>query len=87
MDPYNSLPFTDAQLTEIATEEQYHQRCKGCVMRVSGRNTVNQPPTTLFPSPFPKRAYEEAMAVQQDFQKLYFEASRDYEFIKDSLKR
>ena len=87
MDPYKSLPFTDAQLTEIAAEEQYYLRCKGALMRVPGENTVNQPPTTLFPSPFPKRSYEEAIAVQQDFQRLYFKASCDYEFIKESLYR
>ena len=87
MDPYKSLNFTDAQLTEIASEEQYILRCKGALMRVADENTANQPPTTLFPSPFPKKSYEEAVAVQQDFQRLYFKASCDHEFIKESLKR
>ena len=87
MDPYKSLNFTKEELCSIAEEEKYFLRCRGCVMRVAGHPSVNQPPTTLFPSPFPKRAYEEAIEVQRDFQRLYFRASCDYDFIRESLKK
>ncbi|KAI3407379.1 hypothetical protein GPALN_002322 [Globodera pallida] len=41
-------------------------------------------PFALFPSPFPRRLFEEAQAVQKTLQLLYFRVSRDYSFLKET---
>uniref|UniRef100_A0A914HZK4 Glutathione synthetase n=1 Tax=Globodera rostochiensis TaxID=31243 RepID=A0A914HZK4_GLORO len=43
-------------------------------------------PFALFPSPFPRRLFEEAQAVQKTLQLLYFRVSHDYAFLKETLR-
>ena len=38
-------------------------------------------PFTLFPSPFPREAFEEAKRVQQDFNLLVHKVSLDHEYL------
>jgi glutathione synthase len=38
-------------------------------------------PVTLFPSPFPKSCFEEAQAIQIQYNDLYARISRDEEFL------
>ena len=57
-------------------------------------NTLNQKtndlalnlPVTLFPTIFPKSEFQFAQTIQNDFQELIFNMSKDYEFLKDTLK-
>lgn len=38
-------------------------------------------PVTLFPSPFPKSCFEEAKAIQTNYNELYARISQDEEFL------
>ena len=38
-------------------------------------------PVTLFPSPFPKACFAQAKAIQQAYNELYANISRDEEFL------
>ncbi|KAL3111105.1 hypothetical protein niasHT_013135 [Heterodera trifolii] len=44
------------------------------------------PPLTLFPSPFPRSAFEQAMNVQEAMNLLYFRVARDFDFLMDAFK-
>lgn len=43
-------------------------------------------PVTLFPTNFPKPEFDYAQNVQKIFQKLIFNISNDYDFLKKTLK-
>ncbi|KAL3071535.1 hypothetical protein niasHT_031899 [Heterodera trifolii] len=44
------------------------------------------PPLTLFPSPFPRSAFEQAMNVQKAMNLLYFRVACDFDFLMDAFK-
>jgi hypothetical protein len=44
-------------------------------------------PVTLFPSPFPRSCFEEAKAVQTQYNELYARISRDEEFLGELVKQ
>ncbi|KAL3087210.1 hypothetical protein niasHS_009090 [Heterodera schachtii] len=44
------------------------------------------PPLTLFPSPFPRDAFEQALKAQKAMNLLYFRVARDYEFLMNAYK-
>lgn len=43
-------------------------------------------PVTLFPSPFPKGCFVEAKAIQQPYNELYANISRDEDFLRDIVQ-
>uniref|UniRef100_A0A914HKP7 Glutathione synthetase n=1 Tax=Globodera rostochiensis TaxID=31243 RepID=A0A914HKP7_GLORO len=43
-------------------------------------------PFTLFPSPFPRALYQQAVDIQTDIQLLYFRVSNDYDFMFKTLE-
>uniref|UniRef100_A0A183C365 Glutathione synthetase n=1 Tax=Globodera pallida TaxID=36090 RepID=A0A183C365_GLOPA len=52
-----------------------------------GRSDVAQfAPFTLFPSPFPRKFYDQAMAVQKAMSLLYFRIACDFDFLKMAYK-
>lgn len=50
-------------------------------------NYMGHAPFTLFPSPFPKTLFLQGLEVQRDFNFLVDKVSKDYEFLRSSLKR
>ena len=53
----------------------------------SRNGNLEHRPFTLLPTPFPKKLFTAAKEVQTDFNLLVHNASRDYEFLKNALKR
>jgi hypothetical protein len=43
-------------------------------------------PVTLLPSKFPEKEYNFALELQKHFQELIYLISKDFEFLKESLK-
>jgi glutathione synthase len=43
-------------------------------------------PVTLFPSPFPRRAFEQALAAQKAYNALYAAVSRDEVFLEQIVR-
>lgn len=43
-------------------------------------------PVTLFPSPFPRRCFEEAISIQPAYNELYSAISRDEEWLGKIIK-
>lgn len=43
-------------------------------------------PVTLFPSPFPKACFDEAKKIQQAYNELYANISRDEDFLRDIVQ-
>ena len=57
------------------------------MMYKDAKDLLQHIPFTLFPSPFPRRLFQEAKDVQTDFNLLVHQVSQDYEFIKNALSR
>jgi hypothetical protein len=49
--------------------------------------TVHHSPVTLFPSKFPRKDFEYAMSIQNDFNLLIYLISQDYGFLRECLKK
>jgi hypothetical protein len=44
-------------------------------------------PVTLYPTKFPAKEFQYALHIQKDFNRLIFNISNDYEFLKKTLKK
>lgn len=87
MDVYDNLKLDEADLLKFSTDAQDWAQANGIVMRNREQpQLLNFAPFMLFPTPFPKYLYDEAMLVQKDFQTLAHLASLDSKFIEESLK-
>ncbi|KAL3112613.1 hypothetical protein niasHT_017980 [Heterodera trifolii] len=49
-------------------------------------DTAEIVPFSLFPSPFPRKLFEQAKEVQMDFNLLYFRISNDYKFLVETYE-
>ncbi|KAL3088430.1 hypothetical protein niasHS_009881 [Heterodera schachtii] len=49
-------------------------------------DTAEIVPFSLFPSPFPRKLFEQAKNVQMDFNLLYFRISNDYKFLVETYE-
>jgi len=79
--------LTDKEISNISVYAQDYASTHGILMRNNqNKKLTNHAPFMLFPSPFPKYLYDEAMKVQTDFQLLVHLASLDHDFIEESLK-
>ena len=61
----------------------------GMIMKSNGNPDsvdVMHAPFMLFPTPIPRASYEQAKAVQTDFNLLMHKVAHDYDFMKESLK-
>ena len=88
MDMYRNIKLSNDEISSLANYAKDYANTNGIVMRNSEyKHLTNFAPFMLFPSPFPKYLYEEAMLVQKDFHELVYKASLDHDFIEDSLKR
>ncbi|CAF0925902.1 unnamed protein product [Brachionus calyciflorus] len=47
---------------------------------------ANQLPVTLFPTIYPRSEFQYALSIQTEFQKMIFQISQDYNFLKEALK-
>uniref|UniRef100_A0A1A7Z3Q9 Glutathione synthetase n=2 Tax=Iconisemion striatum TaxID=60296 RepID=A0A1A7Z3Q9_9TELE len=74
------------QLAEVAKDEALLQ---GVLMRTketpNSSELVTYAPFTLFPSPFPKAAFLQALAVQTHYNTLVDRISQDTEFLQEAL--
>ena len=88
MDIYENLELQEADILHFADDAQDWMSTHGVVMRNGDyKHLINFAPFMLFPTPFPRYLYDEAMSAQKDFQTLFHLASLDHSFIEDSLKR
>jgi glutathione synthase len=51
----------------------------------TGITAINAP-VTLFPSPFPKKCFEQARSVQKTYNRLYAAISRDEGFLAEAVR-
>uniref|UniRef100_A0A914IEJ0 Glutathione synthetase n=1 Tax=Globodera rostochiensis TaxID=31243 RepID=A0A914IEJ0_GLORO len=59
--------------------------CPECRTKTEKPNVMTQfSPLSLYPSPFPRKLFQQAVDVQKAMLLLYFRASRDYEFLKEA---
>uniref|UniRef100_A0A914I0K1 Glutathione synthetase n=1 Tax=Globodera rostochiensis TaxID=31243 RepID=A0A914I0K1_GLORO len=58
----------------------------GLVMLSEQEDIAEFAPISLFPSPFPRKAFEKALAVQKDMNLLYFRVASDNEFMVEAFK-
>nr|CAD2189546.1 unnamed protein product [Meloidogyne enterolobii] len=76
------------QLPSIIEDSMDWAHCNGLIFRTKehkDRSDICQiAPFSLFPSPFPKRLFDQALSVQKALNLLYFKVSWDYEFLKQS---
>ena len=87
MDLYNGIEIEKQDLRKWVEDSTNWAFTHGIVMRdETHEDLVNFVPFMLFPSPFSKHLYDEAIAVQKDFQTLYHYASKDHKFLTESLK-
>ena len=88
MDIYDKLNIQEADILAFADAAQDWLSTHGAVTRnADHKRLMNFVPFMLFPTPFPRYLYDEAMLLQKDFQTLSHLASLDHSFIEDSLKR
>ena len=88
MDTYGRFQIDDDTLASIAEEAKDWANTHGLVMKNARNSTLNNyAPFMLFPSPFPKKLFKQAVDVQSDVQTLLHKASQDSEFINHALKR
>ncbi|EDO33034.1 predicted protein [Nematostella vectensis] len=52
----------------------------------SSADQVEHAPFMLFPTPYPRKLFDQAKAVQKDFNELVHKVSLDHEFLKESLQ-
>ncbi|KAL3094059.1 hypothetical protein niasHT_027387 [Heterodera trifolii] len=80
---------SDADFETIVQEAVDWAHTVNLVNRVKDQlersDVVEIVPFALFPSPFPRRLFEEAKTVQKTLQLLYFRVSQNYEFLKRTL--
>ena len=50
-------------------------------------DSVTYAPFLLLPSPVPKHCFQEAVAVQTDFNLLMHKVAHSYEFLRDALQQ
>ncbi|KAL3085808.1 hypothetical protein niasHT_034216 [Heterodera trifolii] len=84
----NETVAPQQQLNLLVEDALDWAHCFGLVLRTTehkDRSDVCQAaPFALFPSPFPRNLFDEAMAVQKDLNLLYFRISWDLEFLKEA---
>lgn len=87
MDIYGHINLEPSVIKYVTCTAKDWALSHGIVMKNQQNESVaNHAPFTLFPTPFPPYLYSEAMDIQKDFQLLFYRASQDFEFIKESLK-
>src|SRR5437868_9566014 len=55
-------------------------------LALSNNSSVMHAPISLFPSPFPRKTYYEAIELQPTFNLLFHKLSQDHEFIDHVVK-
>jgi hypothetical protein len=80
--PSNAISFLQASLIDYAHSH-------GLIIRESSTIEENQvariPPVTLFPSLFPKRAWQNAVGLQTIYNELYARVANDVEWLGEIL--
>ena len=82
----------DDVVTAMATKARRFAICCGILLQRGpiGLATCAAPihaPFTLFPSPFPRREFDYAKAIQTDVSEMVQRVSRDHDFLQKSLEK
>ncbi|KAJ3159451.1 hypothetical protein HDU86_001769 [Geranomyces michiganensis] len=90
--PHYPPPLPDAQLDELKNHAVDWALAHGLVVRApappgadSSIPAVTHAPVALFPSPFPRRCYEQALALQPLFNQLVDNIARDHAFLTEVM--
>jgi len=84
-------PLSDEQRERLISNIEDWQLCNGSLLKVihdSPEQTVLAYPigVTLFPTPFPRHLFEQALALQETYNMLYAGVAEDREWIHGALK-
>ncbi|KAI1285183.1 Glutathione synthetase [Halotydeus destructor] len=82
--------FDRVSLCDIENEARDFSLINGIVLRsrtFEVDTIVEQAPVTIFPSPFPRKYFEQAVSLQKDVNLLMHRMSYDHDFLKTSLER
>lgn len=79
--------FNEKEVKELAKRAADYAIGNGIVMksRKSPEN-FDHAPFMLFPTPYPRRLFDQAKMVQKDFNLLVHKVSLDHDFLKESLQ-
>ncbi|KAF4585785.1 glutathione synthetase-like protein [Ophiocordyceps camponoti-floridani] len=87
-------PLSDAERNSLARAVADWSIAHGLVVRpppslvtseAAAETAAICAPVTLFPSPFPRRCFDQAKAVQKTYNELYASVSRDEDFLVDMV--
>ncbi|KAI0240419.1 Glutathione synthetase [Lamellibrachia satsuma] len=84
-----SLPIPDDKLEDLIVQAKDYALSHGIIVRTRDNPTsaevATYAPFMLFPSPLPRLVFEQAQAVQKDFNLMMHRVAHDYDFLKDCL--
>jgi len=89
MDPCVPLPLAQDKLEDLVDKAKDYCLMHGICMRRKDqfdRDALHFAPFCLFPSPFPRDEYENAIKLQPVINELMHKVAHDYNFLKESLK-
>ncbi|XP_031566892.1 glutathione synthetase-like [Actinia tenebrosa] len=84
---FDTKNLTEKQVSDLTKSAVDFSLANGVLMQSrKAPGDVEHAPFMLFPSPFPKKLFDQAKEVQQDFNILVHKISQDHEFLKESLQ-
>lgn len=78
--------LNEKQVEEQAKNAAQYALAHGILQSSPDGKTVHSPIFMLFPSPFPRKLFNQVKDVQLDFNLLLHKVSQDHEFLKESLQ-
>ncbi|KXJ22127.1 Glutathione synthetase [Exaiptasia diaphana] len=79
--------LSEKEVKELAKKAAEYAYAKGIIMKSRKLpDLVEHAPFVLYPTPFPRRLFDQAKEVQRDFNVLVHKVSLDHDFLKESLQ-
>lgn len=84
---YGIDKFSDKEVKELAKKATDYAFGNGIIMKSRKvPDSIEHAPFMLFPTPLPRKLFDQAKAVQKDFNILVHKVSLDHDFLKESLQ-
>ncbi|KAJ3015171.1 hypothetical protein HKX48_004752 [Thoreauomyces humboldtii] len=86
--PHYPPPISDRNSNLLTTHAVDWALAHGLVVRTADKDipSVTHAPFALFPSPFPRKAFEQALHLQPLFNELVHNVARDHAFITETME-